>query len=164
MKIILQTSSAYSQYPPPQRMDSSIIYLLDPPGNDPRLHHIIDEYLIPVCAPRLLPAGQLIEVAQLAGQRLIFNESTGRDWRRWAHAVGTQDLAWDEAIKLDSDDAAIQAAVAGHGIALANIIFISNELRLGHLTLAAAVRSEEHTSELQSIMRNTYSVLCMKKK
>src|SRR3546814_16580859 len=122
MKIILQTSSAYSQYPPPQRMDSSIIYLLDPPGNDPRLHHIIDEYLIPVCAPRLLPAGQLIEVAQLAGQRLIFNESTGRDWRRWAHAVGTQDLAWDEAINFESDDAAIQAAVAGHGIAIANTL------------------------------------------
>src|SRR3546814_5355525 len=27
----------------------------------------------------------------------------------------------------------------------------------------AAIRSEEHTSELQSIMRNTYAVLCLKK-
>src|SRR3546814_3270084 len=28
----------------------------------------------------------------------------------------------------------------------------------------AAVRSEEHTSELQSLMRNSYSVFCLKKK
>src|SRR3546814_3145187 len=31
-------------------------------------------------------------------------------------------------------------------------------------TRAAAVRSEEHTSELQSLMRNSYAVLCLKKK
>src|SRR3546814_1599992 len=30
MKIILQTSTADSQYPPPQRLDANIIYLLDP--------------------------------------------------------------------------------------------------------------------------------------
>src|SRR3546814_3068731 len=29
---------------------------------------------------------------------------------------------------------------------------------------AAAFRSEEHTSELQSLMRNSYAVLCLKKK
>src|SRR3546814_7527958 len=30
--------------------------------------------------------------------------------------------------------------------------------------LAAADRSEEHTSELQSLMRNSYAVFCLKKK
>src|SRR3546814_5853583 len=30
--------------------------------------------------------------------------------------------------------------------------------------LTQAYRSEEHTSELQSLMRNTYAVLCLKKK
>src|SRR3546814_2324496 len=30
--------------------------------------------------------------------------------------------------------------------------------------LAAAVRSEEHTSELQSLMRISYAVFCLKKK
>src|SRR3546814_2449208 len=29
---------------------------------------------------------------------------------------------------------------------------------------AAVMRSEEHTSELQSLMRNSYAVLCLKKK
>src|SRR3546814_3947377 len=30
--------------------------------------------------------------------------------------------------------------------------------------LARALRSEEHTSELQSLMRNSYAVFCLKKK
>src|SRR3546814_2517705 len=32
------------------------------------------------------------------------------------------------------------------------------------VSAAAAVRSEEHTSELQSLMRISYAVLCLKKK
>src|SRR3546814_10725553 len=31
-------------------------------------------------------------------------------------------------------------------------------------TCMAATRSEEHTSELQSLMRNSYAVFCLKKK
>src|SRR3546814_6284917 len=31
-----------------------------------------------------------------------------------------------------------------------------------HLTDLQSVRSEEHTSELQSLMRNSYAVLCLK--
>src|SRR3546814_3452379 len=38
-------------------------------------------------------------------------------------------------------------------------------LRLGHLDTAAGIfRSEEHTSELQSLMRTSYAVFCLKKK
>src|SRR3546814_9529722 len=32
------------------------------------------------------------------------------------------------------------------------------------LTCATGLRSEEHTSELQSLMRNSYAVFCLKKK
>src|SRR3546814_2146213 len=32
------------------------------------------------------------------------------------------------------------------------------------VTLLSALRSEEHTSELQSLMRNSYAVFCLKKK
>src|SRR3546814_2591165 len=34
----------------------------------------------------------------------------------------------------------------------------------GHTTLTAMPRSEEHTSELQSLMRISYAVFCLKKK
>src|SRR3546814_2823873 len=39
------------------------------------------------------------------------------------------------------------------------------ELGLGvRLALPVAARSEEHTSELQSLMRNSYAVFCLNKK
>src|SRR3546814_7900291 len=34
----------------------------------------------------------------------------------------------------------------------------------GHGTIGIITRSEEHTSELQSLMRNSYAVFCLKKK
>src|SRR3546814_10678121 len=36
--------------------------------------------------------------------------------------------------------------------------------RIFHLRPVAGIRSEEHTSELQSLMRNSYAVFCLKKK
>src|SRR3546814_2207686 len=35
---------------------------------------------------------------------------------------------------------------------------------MGQLTLGRSNRSEEHTSELQSLMRTSYAVFCLKKK
>src|SRR3546814_5043150 len=40
----------------------------------------------------------------------------------------------------------------------------SQHLAIGNRRLQAAVRSEEHTSELQSLMRISYAVFCLKKK
>src|SRR3546814_8184107 len=39
-----------------------------------------------------------------------------------------------------------------------------DKLRAGGVTRCLAVRSEEHTSELQSLMRISYAVFCLKKK
>src|SRR3546814_10525928 len=52
-----------------------------------------------------------------------------------------------------------QALVLGHRV-------MSHDLTLEHphLHAAAAIRSEEHTSELQSLMRISYAVFCLKKK
>src|SRR3546814_3867395 len=43
----------------------------------------------------------------------------------------------------------------------ANDLFMS---LAGPVAIAYAERSEEHTSELQSLMRNSYAVFCLKKK
>src|SRR3546814_6415057 len=39
-----------------------------------------------------------------------------------------------------------------------------SERRAAYVALIASIRSEEHTSELQSLMRISYAVLCLKKK
>src|SRR3546814_6769570 len=41
---------------------------------------------------------------------------------------------------------------------------VSLRLRAGFLRVEVGVRSEEHTSELQSLMRISYAVFCLKKK
>src|SRR3546814_6484040 len=49
----------------------------------------------------------------------------------------------------------------GRGGALLELHLPRARLRISE---AAAARSEEHTSELQSLMRNSYAVFCLKKK
>src|SRR3546814_1237393 len=51
------------------------------------------------------------------------------------------------------------------GCPLSNVSMtaVLKRMRLGHLTVHG-MRSEEHTSELQSLMRISYAVFCLKKK
>src|SRR3546814_9158584 len=49
-------------------------------------------------------------------------------------------------------------------IAMLGLIFIDAHAIGGNLFCVALVRSEEHTSELQSLMRISYAVFCLKKK
>src|SRR3546814_9257538 len=49
-----------------------------------------------------------------------------------------------------------KAMIAHHGLELARAAETTNA--------ALKFRSEEHTSELQSLMRNSYAVFCLKKK
>src|SRR3546814_3249526 len=58
-------------------------------------------------------------------------------------------------------------AVGGNGIGLETRMLVTAIIRLdrtGPGKKAAAERSEEHTSELQALMRNSYAVFCLKKK
>src|SRR3546814_8584100 len=41
--------------------------------------------------------------------------------------------------------------------------FPMRDVRMDWVLAAAAIRSEEHTSELQSLMRSSYAVFCLKK-
>src|SRR3546814_2198807 len=45
-----------------------------------------------------------------------------------------------------------------------NALQIDYRINTGSLDDIPASRSEEHTSELQSLMRNSYAVFCLKKK
>src|SRR3546814_7806834 len=40
----------------------------------------------------------------------------------------------------------------------------STNVAVNHISHSTSRRSEEHTSELQSLMRNSYSVFCLKQK
>src|SRR3546814_7651300 len=50
------------------------------------------------------------------------------------------------------------------GVADAGLPAIENDRSRNPLSVCCAARSEEHTSELQSLMRISYAVFCLKKK
>src|SRR3546814_9214961 len=67
---------------------------------------------------------------------------------------GEKLLAWSRQILTDYQSLINDLAGARTGLV--------GELRFG--VIPAAMRSEEHTSELQSLMRISYAVFCLKKK
>lgn len=124
-----------------QQFDASIIYALGnpfdtdvtPPTNG---HRIMVEWLQPVCSPTLLDGSVPLSPMDLEQFRIIFNEHTGRDWRHWLGVMTSAKVRLETALRFEHDDTAIQAAVAGHGIALANMAYIRNELEMGSLVPA----------------------------
>src|SRR3546814_4001911 len=90
--------------------------------------------------------------------------------RRWRGALGVREA------RADAEAQAVRAfdnQRAEHAMVFAPAAGVPDHARLGvvvglvleQATAAAdAVRSEEHTSELQSLMRISYAVFCLKKK
>src|SRR3546814_8033433 len=77
------------------------------------------------------------------------------------HQAARHRIAWSfQVAQGRTNEAVLLAAAAGDIIAMAR--------RFGPLGQASGfgrrVRSEEHTSELQSLMRISYAVFCLKKK
>src|SRR3546814_9587229 len=63
--------------------------------------------------------------------------------------------------------AAVQGFCVGGGFELAmcaDIIVAADTAQFGLPETKVGIRSEEHTSELQSLMRISYAVFCLKKK
>src|SRR3546814_4050465 len=83
------------------------------------------------------------------------------DWEGWALITGR--LA--ERVQLVGDDlfvTNVERLERGIREGVANSILVKVN-QIGTLTETLETRSEEHTSELQSLMRISYDVVCLKK-
>src|SRR3546814_4652669 len=80
---------------------------------------------------------------------LVLEGGSGRVWRCLVEAkIGRNELEVEQVERY--------LAIA-RAVRLDAVLTISNQF-------VALPRSEEHTSELQSLMRNSYAVFCLKKK
>src|SRR3546814_8586281 len=104
----------------------------------------------------------------LAFRKTAHSLSSGRSGRRtdttgdvMTDALTT--ISWDDfrLIKAIADARGLPGAAAQTGLNHSTVF-----RRLGQIetALGSALRSEEHTSELQSLMRISYAVFCLKKK
>jgi LysR family glycine cleavage system transcriptional activator len=88
---------------------------------------VVDRFA-PVCSPHIA----VRRARHLAAATLLHCPSTP-SWRRWLEERGKGRFDPDSGLTCDDQDAAIRAAVAGRGVALASLALAASELASGEL-------------------------------
>lgn len=101
--------------------------------------HLMDEVIFPVCSPnfRLLQNG-ILEREALEKSTLIHDLSMAEDhdyptWRMWLDASGYEHIATGNGLRVTSSAEVLQAAIEGHGLALARSVIVHDDLAAGRL-------------------------------
>lgn len=111
-------------------------------GNYPghRVHRLGQEEVSPVCSPKLLTGEKAIrEPNDLKWHTLLHedwamsNEQVWPSWRVWLRATGANLVDQKPGPHFSSAALAIQAAIAGQGVALSSTALVADDLRAGRL-------------------------------
>lgn len=100
---------------------------------------LFDNVVVPVCSPRLLASGRLLsEPRDLLHHTLVHIEwsrqgVTWPNWRMWMAAAGVQDFDDSRTVVFGTSSDAIQAALDGDAVALADFAMVANDLSEGRL-------------------------------
>jgi LysR family transcriptional regulator, glycine cleavage system transcriptional activator len=121
-----------------QRIDIGVRYGT---GSWPGLtaEKLMDEEVYPVCSPQMLrKSGRLNEPGDLEHETLIHDLSMDGHagfptWGAWLHKAGVGSPAVRRGMKINNSAAVLQAAVEGHGIALARSVMARDDLLCGRL-------------------------------
>ncbi len=98
---------------------------------------LLTESVFPVCSPNLLPRPPRTP-ADLARATLLHDDSPDQDpscpdWRMWLGAAGVSGADPARGLRLNQSSLVLEAAIAGHGVALAKGQLAADDLRLGRL-------------------------------
>jgi LysR family glycine cleavage system transcriptional activator len=100
---------------------------------------LMREEFYPVCSPTLLARdGGLCRLSELSGRVLLHVEPAGPmphslNWANWLAAVGAKGIEARGCLHFTFSHQALQAAVAGQGVALASSAYIADDLTTGRL-------------------------------
>jgi LysR family transcriptional regulator, glycine cleavage system transcriptional activator len=106
---------------------------------------LFSNVIVPVCSPRLLTSGKPIkEPRDLLQHTLVHIEWSGQgvtwpNWRMWMAAAGIQNFDDSNTIVLGNSSEAVDAAIAGDAVALADFAMIANDLAEGRLVQPLAL-------------------------
>jgi LysR family transcriptional regulator, glycine cleavage system transcriptional activator len=122
-------------------IDVAIRYAMTP-GPDSLSQSLGPDQFVPVCSPMLMPVN--FDSAPMPA--LIHLEGSVAslplpDWRTWFDTVGLRGLSTRAGLRVTSSLHAIQAAIAGQGVALVSFALAQDALSAGLL-----VRPHEHTT------------------
>jgi LysR family glycine cleavage system transcriptional activator len=118
------------------------------PGLDVEL--LLRDRMFPVCSPELLMRhGQRVPDKVFTAAPLLHDVSADRDpavpsWKMWLKAAGLEEIDWRKGPRFNQTALALDAALAGLGIALAPAVLVDGDLAAGRLVRLA---SDELTGE-----------------
>lgn len=104
-----------------------------------RTHRLFENVIIPVCSPRLLKSDlPLAEPRDLMKHTLVHIEwsrqgVTWPNWRMWMAAAGVEDFDDSRTVVFGTSSDAVQAAIDGNAVALADFAMVANDLSEGRL-------------------------------
>ncbi|UWU23784.1 transcriptional regulator GcvA (plasmid) [Rhizobium sp. CB3060] len=109
-------------------------------GNWPGLvaEKLMDEEVFPVCSPSFGDIGNLTTPPDLMRTTLIHDLSVDPaigfvTWDIWLRAAGVPESQPQRGMRIDNSAAVLQAAIEGHGVALARSILAYDDLAAGRL-------------------------------
>jgi LysR family glycine cleavage system transcriptional activator len=97
---------------------------------------LVSLFLFPVCSPRLLEETPLRTPSDLGKVQLLRDVHLAQgepDWPDWLAAAGAPQVDWSRAQQFSNVYLAIEAAMAGRGVALAEAALVQDELASGRL-------------------------------
>jgi len=93
---------------------------------------LLDDDLQPVCSPLWVAHRPTAQAADITAAGLL-HDGQRDDWQLWARAAGRPQLDTSQGIVFVDSNAAIEAALAGRGVALARRSMVVSELEQGRL-------------------------------
>ncbi|MDC4590974.1 transcriptional regulator GcvA [Acinetobacter baumannii] len=100
---------------------------------------LMDEEVYPVCSPTFLNEhSSLLTPNDLKNITLIHDLSMEKHqqfpgWQSWLKSVGLNDINISRGMQINSSSAVLQAAMEGHGVALARSVMVQKDIQTGRL-------------------------------
>ena len=96
------------------------------------------EVLFPVCSPHLTSRSNALgEPGDLRDHTLLHVDWSGATavpiWHMWLVAAGVEGVNAESGLRFGDEAMAVQAAVGGHGVALASSLVVADDLKAGNL-------------------------------
>jgi LysR family glycine cleavage system transcriptional activator len=110
-------------------------------GQYPGMHvtRLMTERVVPVCAPTLIDGPEPLDHPRRLAGRVLLHDDELRDdpgcpdWRMWLRAAGIRDIDVTRGPRFDQSNLAIEAAIAGQGVALTRLRLAEADLAAGRL-------------------------------
>jgi len=108
-------------------------------------HPLFETKVFPVCSPALLAeGGELENPEDFLRYPLLHIHPAPYDWDRWFEAAGVRARVPPPGATYDSFILSLEAAMGGQGIALANTMFVREDLKAGRLVKPFDIAIPQH--------------------